>query len=96
MTAPKHTPGPWNSEGPDDFGDHNIHEPTCRLAIGAVVPNMRPDEEVAANARLIAAAPDLLETLRFLVRAVETNCALSIAEAIVGAHIAIDKAEGKQ
>ena len=82
MTAPKHTPGPWNSEGPDDFGDHNIHEPTCRLAIGAVVPNMRPDEEVAANARLIAAAPDMLDALHALLSALDQEIIDRLDDAI--------------
>lgn len=59
----EHTPGPWSMEGPDPFGDYNIHEPTARLAIGAVVSNLRSPKVVEANARLIAAAPDLLEAL---------------------------------
>ena len=48
------------------FGDHNIiladNTDDCR-AIAAVVSNLRPAEEVESNARLIAAAPDLLEAL---------------------------------
>jgi hypothetical protein len=59
-----HSPGPWTAEGPDEiFGDYNIHEPGVRAAIGAVVSNLRPPEEVAANARLVVAAPDLLSAL---------------------------------
>lgn len=59
-----HTPAPWTAEGPDEiFGDYNIHEPGVRAVIGAVVSNLRPPEEVAANARLVAAAPDLLSAL---------------------------------
>lgn len=63
MSDVTHTPGPWRSEGPDMFGDHNILHGGEALAIGAVVSNMRPPELVAANARLIAAAPELLEAL---------------------------------
>lgn len=58
------TPGPWRAEGPDEFGDFNIHEPTCQLAVAAVVYNMRPAPEVAANAKLIAASPCILAELK--------------------------------
>lgn len=55
------TPGPWLAEPADMFGDHNIvlldSSEDCR-AVAAVVSNMRDPGEVAANARLIAAAPD--------------------------------------
>lgn len=62
-----HTPGPWRTEAADMFGDHNIvladGGDDCR-AIAAVVSNLRPPEEVAANAAVIAAAPDLLVALK--------------------------------
>lgn len=69
MSESKHTPGPWQSEGPDFFGDFNIilagsageHD---KRAVAAVVSNLRSEEEVVANAHLIAAAPDMLEALR--------------------------------
>lgn len=47
--------------------------------------------EQAANARLIAAAPDLLEALRELVEAVEDNDRDSLRE-LIAAHAAIAKA----
>ena len=56
MKQAERTPGPWTIEGPDQFGDYNIHHPADRLAIGAIVSNMRPAEEVAANARFIVEA----------------------------------------
>lgn len=65
------TPGPWHAEGPDQFGDFNIHHERYRLAVAAVVSNMHPPEEVAANARLIAAAPDMFEALRNLLAATD-------------------------
>lgn len=62
----RHTPGPWRAEAADMFGDHNIvladGGDDCR-AIAAVVSNLRPPEEVAANASVIAAATDLLNAL---------------------------------
>lgn len=65
----EHTSGPWVAEPADMFGDHNIvlAEGDDRRAIAAVVSNMRPEREVAANARLIAAAPDLLAVAKEMV-----------------------------
>jgi hypothetical protein len=56
----EHTAGPWSFEGPDMFGDFNVLHPADCGAVAAVVNNGRPAGEVLANARLIAAAPDLL------------------------------------
>ena len=62
----EYTPGGWKAEPADMFGDHNItladDAGDCR-AIAAVVANLRPEAEVAANARLIAAAPELAKGL---------------------------------
>lgn len=58
-----HTTGPWSVEGPDEFGDYNIHCQHERAVVAAVINNVRPPEEVAANARLIAAAPDLVKAM---------------------------------
>ena len=52
------TPGPWTLEGPDEFGDFNVMPDGQNPAIAAVVSNCRPLVEIAANARLIAAAPE--------------------------------------
>lgn len=58
----KHTPGPWDKLPRDKF------VPICRLhdaglSIGFVDKNSERNEEGLANARLIVAAPDLLEAL---------------------------------
>jgi hypothetical protein len=53
------TKGPWRVEGPDEFGDFNVMHGGDSLAVAAVVSNLRPPKEVAANARLIVAAPEL-------------------------------------
>lgn len=74
MTSPGsgegHTPGPWLAEGVDMFGDHNIvlsaSANDCR-AVAAVVSNMREPSEVAANARVIAVAPEMLAALAKLI-----------------------------
>jgi hypothetical protein len=64
IASARHTPGPWRFEWPDMFGDCNILHRADSLAVGAVVSNMRPEGEVVANARLIAAAPDMLAALK--------------------------------
>ena len=60
----KHTPGPWithsdNSSYPlwDEDGLHPIADVIDEL-------NERSKEEIEANARLIAAAPELLKTIQ--------------------------------
>lgn len=64
MSGEKWTPGPWMADGPDYFCDYNILPGNGEsAAIGAVVSNCRPKAEVRANARLIAAAPDLAEAV---------------------------------
>jgi hypothetical protein len=75
MTAPKHTPGPWVSDGFNVWGpeDSRSEHPNGRTLIGGVVddandwrgkpldnePRGAFAEETKANARLIAAAPEL-------------------------------------
>ena len=63
-----HTPGPWHC-------DQHIDD-TVSVAYDGVHPpveiaRIEPGREMVANARLIAAAPALLETLRLLLRRVE-------------------------
>lgn len=100
----KHTPGPWRAEGPDMFGDFNIIPPDAMLAVAAVVSNLRPAERVAANAAVVAAAPDLLDVARICLDAererrkklkpgapATTYCEARIAKI----EAAIAKAEGR-
>ena len=60
----KFTPGPWHADGPDMFGDFNILHPADSLAVAAAVTNLRPPEEVHANACLLAAAPTMYAALK--------------------------------
>ena len=79
MSETKFTPGPWRADGPDMFGDYNILHPDDSLAVAAAVTdfhtidplavaaavtNLRSPDEVRANARLIAAAPEMYAALR--------------------------------
>ena len=70
-TTTKHTPGPWESEkyGLNDPSFSIVHDNRCiadltcprRNGDGANVPRQI---EAKANARLISAAPEMLELLR--------------------------------
>ncbi|MBA43595.1 MAG: hypothetical protein CMF62_06285 [Magnetococcales bacterium] len=85
----KHTPGPWLADGffvstKDD--EHSI--------VSAVIS--KPDEELKANAHLIAAAPDLLEACEAALKKLNSICQHSNAahEAQTMIREAINKAKG--
>jgi hypothetical protein len=84
----KHTPGPWSIEAVKDY--MRPHD----TGIDSEIP------ESIANARLIAAAPDLLEALRALAECVEgyrqTGCLGAWDKPLGEARAAIAKAEGEQ
>lgn len=81
-----HTPGPWKSGGAMlcvlNHNNERVCDPYTR----------KPDEEVIANIKLIAAAPELLEALEKLIR-----CASGIAmtDELAFAYAAIRKARGE-
>lgn len=84
----KHTPGPWTfvQGGSGDW-------PTWNVRIGRSMITLPPGEDMRvmdANARLIAAAPELLEFARLVLRG-EGDSVRSIVE--VG-RAALAKAEG--
>lgn len=56
----KHTPGPWGAIG----ADVKTAGPNSRVICWTGVALDIPLDEVRANARLIAAAPDMLAALR--------------------------------
>ena len=79
-----HTPGPWDVS----FGrnDAAIHAGGTIAMIDDVMTGWR------ANARLIAAAPELLAALGDIVASSDANCGDSLANAIRTAKDAIAKA----
>jgi len=88
-----HTPGPWFAE--DDDGSWSVHSDHDTLGgCIAVAYSFRAE----ANTRLIAAAPDLLDTMRSVAYALEQDgrtadgCTKAAAAARLRASIA--KAEG--
>lgn len=94
VSAGKHTPGPWISVGAwvehpdDDVADICSCDPATinQEHLG------RGDSEICANARLIAAAPDMLDALQFV-----TSASRILPEAMLKvAKDAIAKALGEK
>lgn len=96
----KPTPGPWQAynAGDDDTSDFRIHRPGMIYEgrIARVGGQGRNEDE--ANARLVAAAPDLLSALKgatvVLRTAWERNRDIRAGEMLDRALAAIAKAEG--
>jgi hypothetical protein len=99
----KHTPGPWRMSDCGDWSaSHDGYGATCYSGVkdqtGAVVAiavahDPEPfdsDPDPRANARLIAAAPDLLESLQYAIKQVPE------LGTVPGIRDAIAKATGAQ
>ena len=90
----KHTPGPWAVRNKTEVfcGRKRV----AHVNAASKEPlNMKQDREVAeANARLIAAAPDLLEALKDALCALE--CCGKDYPAASKAHATIAKATGEK
>jgi hypothetical protein len=91
-----HTPGPWCAYAPDEDSDGHweVNDPYGRTA------TVYGNEEGAANARLIAAAPELLAALKLCKQAVKNYIDWGGGEdeddqAYASAVAAISKAEGR-
>ena len=90
MSVP-HTPGPWLVTADED--DEEGYSVTVADALFDTVAQLTPqrkDGEELANARLIAAAPDLLE----LARQYASECAECGGDGTIEAGENIDKAAG--
>ena len=84
-----HTPGPWQVKS-DDISV------VGRRNVGAfdVVAHVAPRQNTHANARLIAAAPDLLAALKSLMEYMSPDD-YAWASRVQDAYTAIAKAEGR-
>lgn len=84
--GPKHTPGPWEQHGCAVYTSSKLpnhianHDPITRLVAQASWDYDEEDvqhaweyDEATANARLIAAAPDLLASLRECLHWIENS-----------------------
>lgn len=94
----KHTPGPWGIEQTDDtnwIGFMRPHDPKkVELIVCTTSRESLTDEALArndANARLIAAAPDLLEALKGLLDDVQGL--MSESKGVAGLHLNGDVAD---
>lgn len=67
MNATKHTPGPWAVQ--DCRSELVIHHDKFDVAIVGIDPTYEYNLEQRANAKLIAAAPDLADATRDLLKA---------------------------
>lgn len=92
MTA--HTPGPWVVTVTDDGGSM-VHAPNCAIATVWPAPDSKAGDnrQSAINARLIAAAPEMLEALQRVIRLVG-DPEQTLADIVNCAHAAIAKATG--
>jgi hypothetical protein len=92
----QHTPGPWV------WGYYGMNDEWVRTGDGeAVVPVGYNQSEREANARLIAAAPELLAALKRAIEVLDAegitygNCDDEPLDVLNAARAAIAKAEGK-
>jgi hypothetical protein len=103
MQDAKHTPGPWIAASYYD-GMETLAVTAGSASIASVImqPRGTPDDvpEALANARVIAAAPRMLEALRLILGQLEhadpTDKAAREARAIARAVIAIAAAMGEE
>ena len=95
----KHTPGPWEYF-PKLSGSENHRGFRIGVNKGWLIADAMPidmdGKEGEANARLISAAPDLLEALKDCLRVVEFLASDSCPTTIQNAKAAIAKATGEQ
>lgn len=94
----KHTPGPWHYGDEHvnrrEFNCFSIGNGACSVAQVAVYPAISRDE-AKANARLIAAAPDLLEACQTMLRLAEgLDLGESNSDEVEQLRDAITKAQG--
>jgi enterochelin esterase-like enzyme len=73
----KHTPGPWR-HNPDNTGMNDDGRIMAGITVIATDVYGRTDDEGIANARLIAAAPELLEAAK------EAQCSCTLRERASG------------
>jgi hypothetical protein len=89
----KHTPGPWFSQY-DDNGFYEIGSEIVSLRLAFTYGDGDTDE---ANARLISAAPELLQSLQAIVKSLadqDDEGLIEHAQQMIDARAAIAKAIG--
>lgn len=89
-TKPTHTPGPWKNQGT------LVYQGETSAGVARIVADARGRE--LENARLIAAAPEMLEALEYLVRMIDESPLYLDAEQEMmrnKAHETLKKARGE-
>lgn len=95
MSAPKFSPGPWTIGSPncrlDGVRERGVH--AGDYVIADLNADAGPEAQQAADARLIAAAPELYAALRVMVdKAVRQNWNDNYPEQLAQARAALAKA----
>lgn len=102
-----HTPGPWTFSQSAQYGDTRFYVAQADGApytphysdVATLIAETVNDERKSiqeANARLIAAAPELLDALRYVVAVYDKGtCGSTVEMAFDRARAAIAKAEGQ-
>jgi hypothetical protein len=92
MADAKHTPGPW-----DYVSGRTLHHVETQIdnPVGAGIPVCSIPKSREADARLIAAAPDLLEALKVAYGLSDVGVGLMFSKRQAMARAAIAKAEGR-
>jgi len=91
-----YTPGPWDVEGPEEDPFHHC---ICTIGNGYAVVSTKanPDSyHEGADARLIAAAPELLEALEAALLLVDMSTSIRRKDIAQQSRDAIAKAKGEQ
>ena len=88
----KHTPGPWKVQKPDHFVDGLSHfvvsdHPSVSYFHIAEMGTHDGREQAAANARLIAAAPEMLEALELI----NGYCHAGMMSNELGKHVKLEQ-----
>lgn len=95
-----HTPGPWTIVNPatETWGTYNIQEAYEHISGLTQEGGVSEEQEAvdSANIRLIAAAPELLEALEFIVTRQAGDLPTYMNPALEKARAAIAKARGEE
>ncbi|MET0210352.1 MAG: hypothetical protein ABW220_15005 [Burkholderiaceae bacterium] len=96
MSEAKHTPGPWTYFPKEKYAEHHVSVPLPgRTFKQALFPDGCPTANAEADARLIAAAPELLEAAQAAWNCIaELSPTQARVEVVQMLHAAIAKAEG--
>jgi hypothetical protein len=101
----KHTPGPWVTERDSKFITGNLSYfyveandcPVCEISADYITWFNKKEQELEANARLIAAAPEMLEALKAILKENDGVCPDCVyASTWDLMEDAVAKAEGNQ